>query len=72
MFNKNLINVFFRLMSYKKYSRNIKFMSNLSKCDEFVFKGPKKIIQILSDLPLSEHDPYSFTVDLLYYTVRCN
>lgn len=47
-------------------------MSNMSKCDEFVFKGPKKIIEILSDLPLSEHDPYSFTVDLIYYTVSSN
>lgn len=56
-------------MSYKKYSRNIKFMSNMLKCDEFVFKGQKKIVEILADLPLSEHDPYSFTVDLIHYSV---
>lgn len=58
-----------RLSSYKKYSRNIKFISNMSKCDEHVYKGPTKITEMLCTLPRSEHDPYSFTIDLMFYNV---
>lgn len=41
----------------------------MSKCDEHLYKGPTKITEMLSTLPQSEHDPYSFTIDLMFYSV---
>ncbi|KRT81639.1 hypothetical protein AMK59_6315, partial [Oryctes borbonicus] len=57
-----------RLRAYKKISRNLLQVQDASKVDEFLFSGPHDIIKILSSLPQSEHDPFSFTVDLISYT----
>ncbi|GJQ65380.1 hypothetical protein Trydic_g7490 [Trypoxylus dichotomus] len=59
-----------RLRAYNKISRNILQMQDSNKIDEFLFAGPYDIIKLLSSLPPSEHDPFSFTVDLITYTEK--
>lgn len=44
-------------------------MADMSKNNQFLFRGPAQILNVLSSLPLSEHDPFSFKIDLIYYTV---
>lgn len=44
-------------------------MADISRSDQFLFKGPSEIMNTLSSLPATEHDPFSFQVDLMSYTV---
>ncbi|GJQ65379.1 hypothetical protein Trydic_g7489 [Trypoxylus dichotomus] len=56
------------LAEYKKLSRNLKHISDFSKTGQGLFMGSHQIIQTLCSLPLTEHDPYSFTADLIMHT----
>jgi len=53
---------------YKSISRNLKLLSDLARSEEYLSRGGSNIIKTLCSLPPTEHDPYTFTVDLLYYT----
>ncbi|XP_025831545.1 nuclear RNA export factor 1 isoform X3 [Agrilus planipennis] len=56
------------LTPYKLVSRNIRTLSDLAKSDENLVMGNEKIIKIIQNLPPTEHDPYTFTVDLMKCT----
>ncbi|KAK9703450.1 Nuclear transport factor 2 (NTF2) domain [Popillia japonica] len=56
------------LTNYKKLSRNLNHISDFSKSAQGLFVGSFKIMQTLCSLPISEHDPFSFTADLISYT----
>lgn len=60
---------FFRLKRYKTYARNVLSLADLSRSELNLKQGGAAIIDLLNLLPASEHDPYSFTVDLIYCTV---
>lgn len=45
-------------------------LSDFSKTTEQLENGQENIARRLSSLPRTEHDPYTFTVDVLYYTVN--
>ena len=51
-------------------SRDLKQMCDCSKYNDFLFQGKYNIVNALKRLPTSEHDPYTFSVDLLIHTVR--
>ncbi|KAF5302375.1 hypothetical protein FQA39_LY10414 [Lamprigera yunnana] len=53
---------------YKSMHHNIKVMSNFANSEKYLMRGPKNIVDMLCKLPATEHDPYNFTVDLLYYS----
>ncbi|KAK5643390.1 hypothetical protein RI129_007235 [Pyrocoelia pectoralis] len=53
---------------YKSMQRNIKVMSDLAKSEQCLMKGPKNICNLFTKLPITEHDPHNFTVDLVYYS----
>ncbi|XP_022902675.1 nuclear RNA export factor 1-like isoform X2 [Onthophagus taurus] len=57
-----------KLSPYKKVTRNLKMMSDFSKNDECLFRGRDSIVRLITQLPLTEHDPNTFTVDLMSYT----
>lgn len=51
-------------------SRNLKKAADLSKTLQFLYRGCDKIINLFTTkIPFTEHDPYSFTTDLVYKTV---
>ncbi|KAF5294243.1 hypothetical protein FQR65_LT10829 [Abscondita terminalis] len=56
---------------YKSMHHNIKVMSNLANSERFLMVGPTNICDMLCKLPTTEHDPYNFTVDLMYYSDSC-
>ncbi|KAI4462369.1 nuclear rna export factor [Holotrichia oblita] len=56
------------LTNYKKISRNLNHISDFSKSAQGLFVGSFKIMQTLCSLPVTEHDPFSFTADLISYT----
>lgn len=60
------------MKTYKIYSRNLKTLADLSRTDNFLYKSNTEIMKIFEKLPLTEHDPFSFTVDLISYTVNTN
>lgn len=64
----------FRLQAYNKVSRNLLNLATFTGSDEFLFAGPSDILKVLTSLPQSEHDPFSFNVELISYTVsiKCN
>jgi nuclear RNA export factor len=68
-FQKQLSSETSHLKSYQLYSRNLLNMSNSNSRNLFV--GSSAIMKLFSDLPHSEHDPYSFTVDVLYFSTTC-
>lgn len=59
-----------KLEPYKKHSRNLMKLSDFSKTTEQLENGQENIARRLSSLPRTEHDPYTFTVDVLYYTEK--
>lgn len=52
---------------YVPYNRNLKKISDYSKAESMLFHGPDQILELFTSLPATEHDPYSFCVDLLHY-----
>lgn len=58
-----------RLTWYTGYNRNLIKMSDYSKAENTTFHGPDEILELFSSLPATEHDPYSFCVDLMLYNV---
>lgn len=61
----------FRLKLYSNIARNLNKAADFAKTFERLFRGRKKIMEVLtSKLPTTQHDPYSFTADLIYKTVR--
>lgn len=57
--------------SLKKYiviSRNIKTLADVSRTMQFLHRGSKTIGKVLCNMPRTEHDPFTFTVDLVQYT----
>lgn len=59
------------LGQYKCISRNLRLLSDLARSEECLVRGANTIIQTLCGLPATEHDPYTFTVDLVHHTERC-
>ncbi|XP_050298934.1 nuclear RNA export factor 2-like [Anthonomus grandis grandis] len=53
------------LKSYSNISRNLKKCADLTKPFEVLFQGRERIIDTICKLPPTEHDPYSFTADLI-------
>ncbi|XP_067011853.2 nuclear RNA export factor 1 isoform X2 [Anabrus simplex] len=56
-----------RLTRYTMESRNLFKISDYSKSFKLISHGPEDIIATLCRLPRTEHDPTTFTVDLLHY-----
>lgn len=57
--------------SLKKYiviSRNLKTLADISRTMQFLHTGNKTITQVLCRMPETEHDPFTFTVDLVHYS----
>lgn len=52
---------------YSTYNRNLTKISDYSKADKNLYHGPDEILELFSSLPATEHDPYSFCVDLMHY-----
>ncbi|KAK9730629.1 Nuclear transport factor 2 (NTF2) domain [Popillia japonica] len=59
-----------RLQAYNKVSRNLLNLATFTGSDEFLFAGPSDILKVLTSLPQSEHDPFSFNVELISYTEK--
>lgn len=58
------------LKQYSVLSRNLKKAADISKTLQFLYRGSDKIINLFTTkIPFTEHDPYSFTTDLVYKTV---
>jgi hypothetical protein len=58
-------NHFCRLTEYTIESRNLLKLSDYTKSLKLLYHGSDAILATISKLPRSEHDPYSFTVDLV-------
>jgi hypothetical protein len=58
-----------QLKRYKTYSRNLLSLADFSRTDLNLQQGHKAVIDLLNLLPSTEHDPYSFTVDLIHHSV---
>ncbi|XP_067011320.2 nuclear RNA export factor 1 [Anabrus simplex] len=56
-----------RLTQYTVESRNLLKMSDYSKSLQLIHHGPEDIVACLCRLPNTEHDPVSFTVDLVQF-----
>ncbi|XP_044254950.1 nuclear RNA export factor 2-like isoform X2 [Tribolium madens] len=53
------------IKSYKQYSRNLMDTPNR---DSNLYIGSREIVKLFELLPHCEHDPYSFTVDVMHYS----
>lgn len=50
-------------------SRNLKALADLSRANVFLHTGNSNIVRILDKMPHTEHDPYTFTADLVLHNV---
>lgn len=55
------------LHKYIVLSRNLKTMADVSKAMQLLHTGSKAITKVLCIMPQTEHDPFTFTVDLVHY-----
>ncbi|KAG5867428.1 hypothetical protein JTB14_037675 [Gonioctena quinquepunctata] len=60
-----------RMHKYISLSRNLHKLGDITRKNTFLYQGSSRITNVLCDLPPTEHDPFSFTVDLIYFTPRC-
>ncbi|CAG9827920.1 unnamed protein product [Diabrotica balteata] len=60
-----------RMPRYLSLSRNIQKMANFTQCHNNLIRGPQQIINILKNLPQSEHYRPSFSVEVMHYTNTC-
>ncbi|XP_063904819.1 nuclear RNA export factor 2-like [Zophobas morio] len=68
-FHKQLSSPSSQVFAYKIYSRNLLLPPHDSTRNLYI--GSTEIMRLFNILPRSEHDPYSFTVDVLYHTHKC-
>lgn len=59
----------YRPNSYHASNRNLKRGSDLERRMRLLMCGHNEIMKLLSGLPSTQHDPHSFAVDLLLFTV---
>ncbi|XP_049769208.1 nuclear RNA export factor 1-like isoform X2 [Schistocerca cancellata] len=57
-----------RLSSYLTECRNLLHKSNKQKLQAALCHGAESVLAKLEKLPRTQHDPYSFTVDLLHHS----
>nr|AHK06057.1 nuclear export factor [Locusta migratoria manilensis] len=57
-----------RLNVYLGYSRNLMRVPETDRRRKLLKRGRHAVVSVLSDLPRTEHDPQSFTFDLLIFT----
>ncbi|XP_056640186.1 nuclear RNA export factor 1-like isoform X1 [Diorhabda sublineata] len=57
-----------RIHTYSQISRNLQKLANFSMMHNNLYLGNQQIANILLNLPATQHDPYSFTVDVMSYT----
>ncbi|XP_044765755.1 nuclear RNA export factor 2-like [Coccinella septempunctata] len=57
-----------RLRPYQVNCRNLLALADVTRSHQYLIRGNQYIIRKLMDLPQVEHDPYSFTVDLVFHT----
>lgn len=69
--NSQITSASTRLYRYNQISRNLHKLADVSMVSKNLFRGNQDITNILTSLPATEHDPYSFLVDLIHYTPRC-
>ncbi|XP_059472697.1 nuclear RNA export factor 1-like [Neocloeon triangulifer] len=55
------------LNDYLSESRNILKLCDLTKTDDLLYKGNKQILEFLKKFPKTQHDPTSFTADVLVF-----
>ncbi|XP_050508174.1 nuclear RNA export factor 2-like isoform X2 [Diabrotica virgifera virgifera] len=60
-----------KMPKYLSLSRNMQKMSNFSQCHNNLIRGNQQIVNILKNLPLTEHYRPSFAVELIHYTNTC-
>lgn len=60
---------YFRLNQYITSSRNLMRLSDRESRKRNLKVGRLQVVSFLNDLPKTQHDPMSFTVDLTIYTV---
>lgn len=67
-FHKDKPKDFARAQKYVAKSRNIARLVDLSLNSKNVFVGPQDIFQAISEMHFTEHDFFSFHIDLVHYT----
>ncbi|KAJ8973114.1 hypothetical protein NQ317_014453 [Molorchus minor] len=61
-----------QLGHYNMLSRNLLRLADFSRSCKSLYRGSYSIIQLFTKvLPATEHDPFSFNVDLIYYATKC-
>jgi nuclear RNA export factor len=58
-----------RLNDYITHARNLKRFNDPEKRESYLKKGKMAIAALLTELPRTQHDPSSFTLDLSIYSV---
>ncbi|CAG9859895.1 unnamed protein product [Phyllotreta striolata] len=69
--NSQLSSATTRIHKYNLFSRNLYKLADILLNHKNLYKGSTTIVNILNNLPATEHDPLSFLVDLIYYTPKC-
>ncbi|XP_049769274.1 nuclear RNA export factor 1-like [Schistocerca cancellata] len=59
-----------RLSAYIDETRNLLRCSDMKKANAALTHGSEEILERLSSLPTTQHDPYTFAVDLLVHTPK--
>ncbi|ENN74378.1 hypothetical protein YQE_09035, partial [Dendroctonus ponderosae] len=60
------------LKLYSNIARNLNKAADFAKTFERLFRGRENIMEVFTTkLPATQHDPYSFTTDLIYKTDTC-
>lgn len=57
-----------RLRPYQINCRNLLAMADIQRSNQYLFRGNHCIVRKLLDLPQVEHDPYSLSIDLVFYS----
>ena len=60
----------YRLNSYTMHSRNLLRSQDRDGRRRHLKTGRLQVVSFLNDLPKTQHDPLSFTVDLTIFTVN--
>lgn len=58
-----------QLKHFKTHARNLLSLADISRADQNLKQGNQEVVDLLNLLPTTEHDPFSFTVDLIYFSV---
>lgn len=69
-FTSTMLALSFSANMFHSSSRNILRLSDLTKGEEQLHKGAESICRFLNVLPKMQHDPYSFTTDIIHHSSK--